>query len=57
MGVFPSLCAPQKDQSGSAAGWRSPKSDDQEDDGRSDHRLDTDEATREEGPADDDMGQ
>ena len=34
MAVFPSLCAPQQDQSGSAADWRSPKSGDQEDDGR-----------------------
>ena len=34
MAVFPSLCAPQKDQSGSAADWRSPKSGDQEGDGR-----------------------
>ena len=34
MAVFPSLCAPQKDQSGSAADWRPPKSGDQEDDGR-----------------------
>ena len=32
--VFPRYCAPQEDQSGSAADWRSPKSDDQEDDGR-----------------------
>ena len=32
--VFPSLCAPQEDQSGSAADWRSQASDDQEDDGR-----------------------
>ena len=31
--VFPSLRAPQDDQSGSAADWRSPKSGDQEDDG------------------------
>ena len=28
------LCAPQEDLSGSAAAWRSPKSGDQEDDGR-----------------------
>ena len=28
------LCAPQKDQAGSAAVWRSPTSDDHEDDGR-----------------------
>ena len=59
--VFPSLCAPQKDQSGSAADWRPPKSGDQEDDGRpgypkrsrrpSDGRWwDADEAMREEGP-------
>ena len=33
-GDRPNLCAPQKDQSGSAAGWRLPKSSDQEDDGR-----------------------
>ena len=26
MAVFPSLCAPQKDQSGSAADWRPPRS-------------------------------
>ena len=32
--VFPSLCAPQRDQSGSAVDWRSPKSGDQEHDGR-----------------------
>ena len=32
--VFPSLCAPQEVQSGSAADWRSPKSGDQEDAGR-----------------------
>ena len=32
--VFPSLCAAQKVQTGSAADWRSPKSGDQEDDGR-----------------------
>ena len=35
--VFPFPCAPQKDQSGSAADWRSPKSGDREDDGRPDH--------------------
>ena len=34
MAVFPFPCAPQKDQSGSAADWRSPKSGDREDDGR-----------------------
>ena len=59
--VFPSLCAPQKDQSCSAADWRSPKVDDQEDDGRPGYPRrsgqprdgrwwDTDEATREEEP-------
>ena len=32
--VFPSLCAPQKDQSGSAADWRPPTSVGQEGDGR-----------------------
>ena len=36
MAVFPSLCAPQKDQSCSEAD-RSPKSGDQEDDGRPGH--------------------
>ena len=30
MAAFPSLCAPQKVQSGSAADWRSPTTDDQE---------------------------
>ena len=33
-GLPETLCAPQEDQSGSAADWRSPKSGDQEDDGR-----------------------
>ena len=37
MAVFPSLCAPQQVQSGSAADWRPPKSGDQEGDGRLDH--------------------
>ena len=32
--VFMSLCAPEQDQCGSAADWRSPKSGDQEGDGR-----------------------
>ena len=32
--VFPSLCTLQEDQSDSAPDWRSPESDDQEDDGR-----------------------
>ena len=32
--VFPRYCAPQEDQSGSAADWRPPKSGDQEDDDR-----------------------
>ena len=32
--VFLRYCAPQKDQSGSAADWRPPKSGDREDDGR-----------------------
>ena len=30
MAVFPRHCAPQEDQSGSAADWQSPKSGDQE---------------------------
>ena len=37
MAVFPRYCAPQKGPSDSAADWRSPKSGDQEDDGRPDH--------------------
>ena len=35
--VFPRNCAENKVQTGSAADWRSPKSGDQEDDGRPDH--------------------
>ena len=32
--VFPRYCAPQEDQTGSAADWRPPRSGDQGDDGR-----------------------
>ena len=32
--VFPSLCAPREDQSGSAADWQPPRNGDQEDVGR-----------------------
>ena len=37
MAAFPRYCAPQQDQSGSAADWRPPKSGDQKGDGRPDH--------------------